>query len=125
MENHKKQLSYFLDISIDKIVHQKSRVATRLSSTDYLPLVGEVASEKKYSNWYSNKLKKAWSAGSSPLTPGLFVNVAHGSHGLITIPILSEYLVRKSLAEPAIVNNWIANAVEPQRFFKRKVKKGR
>lgn len=70
------------------------RASCRCNVADYLPLVGEVSSA----------------------APGLYVNIGHGSRGLITAMLAAEALASSLENEPAPLPESLMKAVSPQRF---------
>ena len=98
-----------------------SRASTRLTSSDRLPLVGQVHYQptKQIAFLQDNKMQ------TSENTPGLFINTAFGSHGLTLIPLLSEYVVRLFNSELMPINRLLMNALDAERFAKRAEKHSR
>ncbi len=85
----------------------QGKVGQRCTSPDYLPLVGAAPDPKD---------------PQQPL-PGLWLNLAHGSRGLASIPLCSELLVSQLLNEPLPVDRELLKHLNPARFLLRKNKK--
>ncbi len=128
--NHLIQLSQKLDTKIESISLHSSRVGLRLTSKDRLPLIGNIADTKEYTEWFQQQLKtkKTFKTHKHytcpPLQSGLYLNVAHGSHGLTTIPILTEHLVAQITGEASPICHQLHQSIDPQRFLQRKIKRG-
>lgn len=74
------------------------RIGTRCITPDRMPIVGQVCA-----------------VDGEPL-PGLFVNVAHGSHGLTRTPLCAALLASLLNATPAPLPNTLADLLHPRRF---------
>lgn len=91
----------------------------RVSTPDYLPLTGGIASPACFEKQYA-KLKKDskhYIAEMPVVYPGLYVNAGFGSRGLCTIPLTSEYLAGLIHGEPATLSRTLRRALSPQRFL--------
>lgn len=78
-------------------LHQ--RTGTRCITPDRMPIVGRVST-----------------AGEGSLLPGLFINVAHGSHGLTRTPLCAALLASMLNGTPPPLPNALAELLSPQRF---------
>jgi tRNA 5-methylaminomethyl-2-thiouridine biosynthesis bifunctional protein len=123
MEIHRQFLAQQLNIKTAQIQHIKTRLGVRLTSNDRLPIVGSVADEKEFQNWYQQQLKRPNTASTMPILKGLYVNTAHGSHGLTTIPLLTEHLVKTILGQPSPLHSCLQQAIFPQRFAQRQIRR--
>lgn len=96
------------------------RVAFRCSTPDYLPVVGTVADEEKFIERF-DKLRQdrnwRFNLTTPPLHKGLFVNCAHGSKGLITIPLCSELIAALLSGDPLPVEEKVYQSLHPARFI--------
>jgi tRNA 5-methylaminomethyl-2-thiouridine biosynthesis bifunctional protein len=50
------------------------------------------------------------------VSPGLYINVAHGSHGLTRTPICAVYLASLLDETPFPLSNGVAAVIRPDRF---------
>tara|TARA_B100000959_G_scaffold286591_1_gene365970 strand:+ start:6716 stop:8707 length:1992 start_codon:yes stop_codon:yes gene_type:complete len=106
---------------------QEARVALRCSSSDYLPVVGQVpdvgAMQEQFSELRLNARAQVNSGGS--YHPGLYLSVAHGSNGLATCPLSSEFLASLINGEALPIDQAMSAALNPARFIIRDLKKQR
>lgn len=95
------------------------RAALRCASPDYLPLVGPVPDHSAFIDQFAtlrfNARKTVNTAG--PYLPGLFLNAAHGSRGLTSIPLCAELIASMLCNEPAPLPRQLATALNPARFI--------
>lgn len=105
----------------------QGRAAYRCTSPDYLPLVGPVAARGEFVRRYRELARDASLplTAPSPLLPGLFVNTAHGSRGMITGPLSGEIIAAWVEGEPMPVARALAEALHPDRFLLRNLMRGR
>ncbi|SIS47220.1 FAD-dependent 5-carboxymethylaminomethyl-2-thiouridine(34) oxidoreductase MnmC [Neptunomonas antarctica] len=96
------------------------KVGYRCSTPDYLPIAGPAPIVHQYMDHYA-KLQhdRKWKFANSPapLHSGLYVNVGHGSKGLITAPLAAEYLAASICGEPLPFSRKISYALHPARFI--------
>jgi tRNA 5-methylaminomethyl-2-thiouridine biosynthesis bifunctional protein len=95
------------------------KVAMRCSTPDYLPLVGPAPITDKFiSDFEKLKKDKNWrfSQTQAPNYKGLYLNIGHGSKGLITCPLSAEYLACLMTNQPSPISNDLSNAIHPARF---------
>ena len=103
-----------------------SKVGYRGYSGDRFPLIGPVcepetlARDFKDLPWSKNKK----SARRAKFIPNLYLNTAHGAHGLSTAVLGAELICDYALSRPLCVPRSIANELMPSRFLIRKLKKG-
>ena len=62
--------------------------------------------------------------GPAPWQPGLYVNTAHGSRGLISAPLSGELLAAWLGDEPLPLPRDLSEAVHPSRFLLRQLVRG-
>ncbi len=107
---------------IDKI---SSRRGMRCSTPDYLPLAGPVEEKHLTSNIFSGYQRNARKEiMSNPhYYPGLYINIAHGSSGLVTTPLLGEYIASLISRESLPINHDEIAAVLPMRYLIRDLKR--
>ncbi|MDT3721864.1 bifunctional tRNA (5-methylaminomethyl-2-thiouridine)(34)-methyltransferase MnmD/FAD-dependent 5-carboxymethylaminomethyl-2-thiouridine(34) oxidoreductase MnmC [Pseudomonas oryzihabitans] len=104
----------------------EGRVAFRCTSPDYLPLVGPVVDEALFADRYQVLERDARQVPDQPAPwrPGLYVNLAHGSRGLVTTPLAAELLAAWLEDEPLPVPRRVAQACHPNRFPLRRLIRG-
>ncbi len=98
----------------------QGKVGYRCSTPDYLPIAGPAPVFNEYIERYAKLRKdKNWKFDSqpAPLHTGLYVNVGHGSKGLITAPLASEHLASSICGEPSPLPEDISYALHPARFI--------
>lgn len=100
------------------------RAAYRCTATDYLPLIGPIADRSAFLNDYQLLIKDSKKVPSTPCQwlPNLFLNIAHGSRGLITAPLGAEMLASWIENEPFPTENELMQACHPNRFYMRELK---
>jgi len=94
------------------------RVAFRCSTPDYLPLVGAVADHAAFIETYAKLRDDArWPfTARPPLLPGLFINVGHGSKGLLSGPISGQLIAALISGSPLPMASEQARILNPSRF---------
>ncbi|WP_338545037.1 bifunctional tRNA (5-methylaminomethyl-2-thiouridine)(34)-methyltransferase MnmD/FAD-dependent 5-carboxymethylaminomethyl-2-thiouridine(34) oxidoreductase MnmC [Pseudomonas benzopyrenica] len=102
------------------------RVAFRCTSPDYLPLVGPVVDQDRFAQHYQALTYDARQVPeqAAPWRTGLYVNLAHGSRGLVTTPLAAELLAAWLEDEPLPVARRVADACHPSRFPLRRLIRG-
>lgn len=95
------------------------RVALRCSTPDYLPLVGPVPDQACYIEQYAKLRDDArWIFTEPPgYQPGLFINVGHGSKGLISAPISGEMIAALISGTPSPLPAELQRILHPGRFI--------
>ena len=100
---------------------------SRCSSPDYLPITGPVENKRNcqriYKKLYHNAKKIV--SQTPDYEPGLYINVAHGSHGLTSTPIIANYLTKLINHTPLPLSNSSINSMHPIRYLIRDLKKQR
>lgn len=104
----------------------EGRVAFRCTSPDYLPLVGPVVDEALFAQRYQALAYDARQVPeqAAPWRAGLYLNLAHGSRGLVTTPLAAELLTAWLDDEPLPVARRVAEACHPNRFPLRRLIRG-
>lgn len=104
----------------------QARAALRCTTPDYLPLVGPVVNAADFRRHYAVLGKDASKQPSvaSPWLPGLFINAAHGSRGLISCPLSGELIAALITGEALPLPSDLAQAVHPSRFLLRQLIRG-
>ncbi len=102
------------------------RVSFRCAVIDYAPIIGPVSDIPLFTESYKNLSKNAkWT--SSTITPNienLYINIGHGSRGLISAPLAGEYLAALICNEASVYERAIEHIIHPARFLVRALKKG-
>lgn len=96
------------------------RTAYRCSTADYLPIAGPAPDYEAFVSDYAKlRIDRKWKFHDSPPThlEGLYINIGHGSKGLITGPICGEIVAASMLGEPFPVEKSLVDAVNPARFI--------
>jgi tRNA 5-methylaminomethyl-2-thiouridine biosynthesis bifunctional protein len=93
----------------------QGRVALRSRSPDYLPLVGEILNAQTL----SENTTPAFRIKADELDrhQGLYVNVGHGSKGMITAPLCAELLASHMNGAPLPMAVSLAKSLDPNRFI--------
>ncbi|HTN31343.1 MAG TPA: bifunctional tRNA (5-methylaminomethyl-2-thiouridine)(34)-methyltransferase MnmD/FAD-dependent 5-carboxymethylaminomethyl-2-thiouridine(34) oxidoreductase MnmC [Pseudomonas sp.] len=102
------------------------RAAYRCTSPDYLPLVGPLADPLAFAERYAVLARDARQVPDVPCPwlDGLYVNLAHGSRGVVTAPLCGELLAAWLDNEPLPVPLAVAEACHPNRFPLRQLVRG-
>jgi len=105
----------------------QGRAAFRCTSPDYLPIVGPVADLAAFNLAYEALARDARQVPETacPWLEGLYVNSGHGSRGLITAPLSGELIAAWLDNEPLPVPAELAEACHPNRFFLRRLIRGK
>ncbi|MBT4962852.1 MAG: FAD-dependent 5-carboxymethylaminomethyl-2-thiouridine(34) oxidoreductase MnmC [Francisellaceae bacterium] len=104
----------------------QDRAAFRCISSDYFPLVGPVPCGNYFRKNYLRLIqdRKPSSYPPAHYLPGLYMNLAHGSRGMISAPFASELLAREICGEPLDISLKCREYIHPGRFLIRQLKKG-
>ncbi len=99
------------------------RVGFRCTTPDYLPMVGPLADTRPFAKAFKqlSKNTKQIPQVEAPLIPGLFVNIGHGSRGLVSAPLCAEILTDLITGRSSCVSRTILEAVLPVRFLLRDI----
>jgi tRNA 5-methylaminomethyl-2-thiouridine biosynthesis bifunctional protein len=110
-----------------RLIAVGARASVRCNSEDYFPVVGAVPDYDDFTSVYGALGRNADARidQSARYQPGLYVNTAHGSYGLASCPLASEYLASLIACESLPVTNTMADALSPARFIIRQLKKQR
>lgn len=107
---------------------QQARVAVRCATRDHLPLVGALPNYTALVQDYQKLLQthsREQIAQSAPVWPGLFVLGALGARGVCSAPLAAEILAAQLNGEPLPLDKKTLNALQPNRYWIRKLLKGR
>ncbi len=108
----------------DKILGQ---VGIRSSTTDYMPLVGPVADYKEFINDYKDLSKDSnyWIETKCTYLNGLFLNLGHGSKGILTAPLCGEIIADYIDNNIMPVSERIRKALHPNRIWLKQIIKSK
>ncbi|CAJ0995101.1 bifunctional tRNA (5-methylaminomethyl-2-thiouridine)(34)-methyltransferase MnmD/FAD-dependent 5-carboxymethylaminomethyl-2-thiouridine(34) oxidoreductase MnmC [Sodalis praecaptivus] len=107
---------------------QQARCGVRSAVRDHLPLVGNVPDFEATLRAYANLAQQPPDRAPLPAAPGyanLFMLGGLGSRGLCSAPLAAEIVAAQIFGEPLPVNRTVAQALNPNRFWIRKLLKGR
>lgn len=112
----------FNDINLDDLSGQ---AAIRASTYDYMPLVGPIANYTKFKIAYAKltKDKNIYLENECPYYKGLYLNVAHGSKGMLTAPISGEIIADYIDNTPIPCSEDLRIALHPNRLYVRELVK--
>ncbi|UIN08353.1 bifunctional tRNA (5-methylaminomethyl-2-thiouridine)(34)-methyltransferase MnmD/FAD-dependent 5-carboxymethylaminomethyl-2-thiouridine(34) oxidoreductase MnmC [Yersinia ruckeri] len=106
----------------------QARCGVRCAIRDHLPMVGAVpdyaATLAQYQD-LQRQIKRGEAVDSAPVYPNLFMVGALGSRGLCSAPLVAEILAAQMYGEPLPLNGQTLAALNPNRFWIRKLLKGR
>jgi len=94
------------------------RVSFRCTTSDYLPLVGELLDAATLK---SSPTRPTATTASLPWIKGLYMNVAHGSKGFTSAPLCAELLACLICNESLPVASELAGLLNPNRFLLREL----
>lgn len=124
--DHRENLANFSEIipntinqlSIDELDGQTN---FRASSYDYFPLVGPIAQHESFMQDYAklSQDKNARIKTECTYYPGLYLNVAHGSKGMLTAPLCGEIIADYICATPLSCSEKLRQALHPNRCYVR------
>ncbi|WP_051207896.1 bifunctional tRNA (5-methylaminomethyl-2-thiouridine)(34)-methyltransferase MnmD/FAD-dependent 5-carboxymethylaminomethyl-2-thiouridine(34) oxidoreductase MnmC [Saccharospirillum impatiens] len=103
-----------------------ARAGQRCASPDYFPQAGPLVDVDSFVHLYQTGLTKRLTARlpAPPFHSGLWVNLAHGSKGLCSIPLASRTLAAWITGEPLPIAQSVANHLNPNRFIIRQLIRG-
>ncbi|ANI31396.1 FAD-dependent oxidoreductase [Yersinia entomophaga] len=106
----------------------QARCGVRCAIRDHLPMVGAVPDYQATLTQYQRlqqQIKNGDPIEAAPVYPDLFMAGALGSRGLCSAPLIAEILAGQMFGEPLPLNNSTLSALNPNRFWIRKLLKGR
>ncbi|MHA7878453.1 MAG: bifunctional tRNA (5-methylaminomethyl-2-thiouridine)(34)-methyltransferase MnmD/FAD-dependent 5-carboxymethylaminomethyl-2-thiouridine(34) oxidoreductase MnmC [Saccharospirillum sp.] len=100
-----------------------SRASVRAASPDYLPMVGPVFEPEPFVRQYARALqqRRTQRLAPPPWQLSLWVNSAHGSKGLCSVPLTAKLLACWLSGEPLPLEQSIINQLNPNRFLIREL----
>ncbi|MFV9687050.1 bifunctional tRNA (5-methylaminomethyl-2-thiouridine)(34)-methyltransferase MnmD/FAD-dependent 5-carboxymethylaminomethyl-2-thiouridine(34) oxidoreductase MnmC [Pantoea sp. KXB45] len=106
----------------------EARMGVRCASRDHLPMVGSVpdyaATLAQYADLQAT-LASGGEVAEAPDLPGLFIAGALGSRGLCSAPLVAEVLAAQLAGEPQPLDAATLAALNPNRYWVRKLLKGK
>lgn len=99
-----------------EVAQLQGRAALRCAAPDYLPLAGPLLDASGMSGYAPGSRPDA---SGLPWLEGLYVNVGHGSKGLLTAPLCGEIIAAAIHHEPLPVDAGLLKALDPNRFLLR------
>ena len=99
----------------------------RCTTPDYMPIVGRVPDYDEMLKRFSSLRKDAKSCENiyGSYYPNLFMNIGHGSKGLVTTPIAAELISALMIGSPNPFNANQSTIIAPARFIIRRLKQGK
>lgn len=110
------------------ISDNQARCGVRCAIRDHLPMVGAVPDYAKTLTQYQDlpgKIQRSDEIMPAPVWPELFMVGALGSRGLCSAPLVAEILAAQMFGEPLPLDAKTLAALNPNRFWVRKLLKGR
>lgn len=107
---------------------QQARNGVRCATRDHLPITGNVPDKTALVAQYTSlatQLAAGQPASPAPGYPDLFVLGALGSRGLCSAPLAAEILAAQMSGEPLPLDAATLGALHPNRYWVRKLLKGR
>ncbi|MCX8956658.1 bifunctional tRNA (5-methylaminomethyl-2-thiouridine)(34)-methyltransferase MnmD/FAD-dependent 5-carboxymethylaminomethyl-2-thiouridine(34) oxidoreductase MnmC [Erwinia psidii] len=102
-----------------------ARGGVRCATRDHLPMVGPLPDYQQTLDQYATLAEHPQNAGTAPVYPGLFVLGALGSRGLCSAPLAAEVLAAQLCGEPIPLDRHTLAALHPNRYWIRKLLKGK
>ncbi|WP_261640069.1 bifunctional tRNA (5-methylaminomethyl-2-thiouridine)(34)-methyltransferase MnmD/FAD-dependent 5-carboxymethylaminomethyl-2-thiouridine(34) oxidoreductase MnmC [Erwinia mallotivora] len=102
-----------------------ARCGVRCATRDHLPMAGPLPDYQQTLEQYATLSENREDAVTAPVYPGLFVLGALGSRGLCSAPLAAEVLAAQLCGEPIPLDRHTLDALHPNRYWVRKLLKGR
>jgi tRNA 5-methylaminomethyl-2-thiouridine biosynthesis bifunctional protein len=103
----------------------EGRVSFRCAVPDYTPIVGPIQSSEAYHREYSRLSKNAKWKSNKLAEPNkqLYVNIGHGSRGLISTPLSACFIASLITNTPSPLEQNVSHKLHPSRFIIRDLKR--
>lgn len=113
-----------------KLTNEKkltANVGLRCTTPDYMPIIGRVPDYDEMLERFAGLRKDAKSCKDvyGSYYPNLFMNIGHGSKGLVTTPIAAELISALITGSPNPFDTNQSTTVDPARFIIRRLKQGK
>lgn len=102
-----------------------ARCGVRCATRDHLPLIGSVPDYHRTLEIYASLANNQENADAAPAYSNLYMLAGLGSRGLCTAPLAAEILAAQMSDEPVPLDNITLAALSPNRFWVRKLLRGR
>ncbi|BFM49274.1 bifunctional tRNA (5-methylaminomethyl-2-thiouridine)(34)-methyltransferase MnmD/FAD-dependent 5-carboxymethylaminomethyl-2-thiouridine(34) oxidoreductase MnmC [Marinomonas sp. THO17] len=104
----------------------QGRTAFRCAVPDYTPIVGPIQSDIQYRQTFEPLSKNAKWQSNQIAEPAsqLYLNIGHGSRGLVSTPLSGQYIASLILSTPSPLEQNISRILHPSRFLIRNLKRG-
>ena len=110
------------------VSQQQARNGVRCAIRDHLPMVGAMPDYQATLSQYADldtRCGQPETVTPAPVWPQLYLLAALGSRGLCSAPLAAEVLAAQISGEPQPVDQDTLDALQPNRFWIRKLLKGR
>lgn len=105
---------------------REARCGIRCATRDHLPMAGALPDyEHILAQSSVQKTDASCLADEAAVWPGLFILGAFGSRGLSSAPLAAEVLAAQMCREPIPLNTRTLEALNPNRYWLRKLRKGK
>ncbi|MGJ8525102.1 tRNA 5-methylaminomethyl-2-thiouridine biosynthesis bifunctional protein MnmC [Halomonadaceae bacterium LMG 33818] len=106
-----------LDITKRPLTDFDNRVSLRTASPDKSPFAGAAPDKERWEELYAVLAKDATRIPSEkgPRLPGLWINVAHGSRGMVSAPLCGELIASRINGEPSPMELALVDHLDPGR----------
>lgn len=103
----------------------EGRVSFRCAVPDYTPIIGPIQSPQAYREHYAQLSRNAkWQCNDiAEETSQLYLNIGHGSRGLVSTPLSGHYLASLILGTPSPLEQKVSHILHPSRFLIREMKR--
>lgn len=103
----------------------EARCGVRCATRDHLPMIGSVPDYRATLESYANLVDESENAKASPVYENVFMLGGLGSRGLCSAPLAAEILAAQMSDEPIPMDSATLAAINPNRFWVRKLLKGK
>ncbi len=103
----------------------QARCGVRCATRDHMPIVGSVPRYDATLESYATLVESRENAETAPVYENLFILAALGSRGLCSAPLAAEILAAQMSDEPVPMDAETLAALNPNRFWVRRLLKGR
>jgi len=106
---------------------QSAQISVRCNAKDNYPVVGKVPNVAVVQDHFLSRtrFRETKKIHNGHYFSGLYISAAHGSTGLATCPLSSEYLASMINHEMSPFSHELMNTLDPMRFVLREMKKKR